>query len=157
MPATHVSTARADSRATDRAVRSRREESLRSTSGHGARRPARTAAAARHDRGSAGGRRRLQQPVERRPALPIGATSEPRDQRQNQNTPGGGADGVGEEYAISAAANPAADQSAHRRSAHPNRRRSVSPALEGVFCHAAKGSAERKGRTPPQALSAGRL
>ena len=42
----------ADSRATDRADRSRREESLRSTSGHGARRPARTAAAARHDRGA---------------------------------------------------------------------------------------------------------
>ena len=38
----------------------------------------------------------------------------PRDQRQHQNTSGGGADGVGDEYAISAAANPAADQSAHR-------------------------------------------
>jgi hypothetical protein len=33
--------------------------------------------------------------------------------------------------------------------ARPNRRRSVSPAPEGVFCHAAKGSAERKGRPPP--------
>jgi len=41
--------------------------------------------------------------------------------------------GVGEEYAISAAANPTAGQSAHRRSADPNRRRNVSPALEGVF------------------------
>ena len=39
-------------RATDRAGRSRRAESLRSTSGHGARRPARTAAAVRHDRGA---------------------------------------------------------------------------------------------------------
>jgi hypothetical protein len=84
----------------------------------------------------------------RRPTLPGGATSEPRDRRQNQNTPGGGAEGVGDEYAISAAANPAADQSAHRCSVCPNRRRSVSPAPEGVFCHAAKGSAERKGRTP---------
>jgi hypothetical protein len=46
--------------------------------------------------------------------------------------------GVGEEYAISGAANPAADQSAHRRPAHPNRRRRVSAAPEGVFCHAAK-------------------
>jgi hypothetical protein len=54
--------------------------------------------------------------TKRRTAFPIGATSEPRDQRQNQNTSGGGADGVGDEYAISAAANPAADQSAHRRS-----------------------------------------
>src|ERR1700688_1423205 len=62
-------TAFADSRATDRADRSRRQESLRSTSGHGARRPARTAAASRHDRGanlvrpqpgSAAGRHRLQ-------------------------------------------------------------------------------------------------
>jgi hypothetical protein len=31
-----------------------------------------------------------------------------------QNTPGGGADGVGDEYAISVSTNPAADQSAHR-------------------------------------------
>jgi hypothetical protein len=67
--------------------------------------------------------------------------------------PAGGADGVGEEYAISAAANPAVDQSAHRRSADPNRRRSVSPAPEGVFFHAAKGSDERKRRPPPGATA----
>jgi hypothetical protein len=62
--------------------------------------------------------------------------------------PAGGAHGVGDEYAISVAANPAADQSAHRRSADPNRRRSVSQAPEGVFFHAAKGSDARKSRTP---------
>lgn len=68
-PATHVYTARADSRATDRAARSRRDESLRSTSGHGVRRPARTATAVRHDRGAAlaDGRRRLPPPVRERP------------------------------------------------------------------------------------------
>jgi hypothetical protein len=52
--------------------------------------------------------------TKRRTALSIVATSEPRDQRQHQNTSGGGTDGVGDEYAISAAANPEADQSAHR-------------------------------------------
>jgi hypothetical protein len=47
-----------------------------------------------------------------RMALSIGTTSEPRDQRQHHNAPGGGADGVGEEYGISAAGNPGADQPA---------------------------------------------
>jgi hypothetical protein len=45
--------------------------------------------------GQRGGRTR------RRTALPIVATSEPRDQRQNQNTSGGVLEGVGDEYAIS--------------------------------------------------------
>jgi hypothetical protein len=58
-------------------------------------------------------------------------------------------DGVGDEYATSVAANPVDDQSAHRCPANSNRRRSKRRAPESVFCHAARGRAERRGRPPP--------
>jgi hypothetical protein len=96
---------------------------------------------------------RLGRAPRRRTALLIGAPSEPRDRRQNQNTPGGGADGVGDEYAISAAANPEADQSAHRRPIHPTDAADASPAPQGVFCHAARRRDERKDRPPPCGLA----
>jgi hypothetical protein len=66
------------------------------------------------------------------------ADSEPRDTRSPKLRPECGPCGVAEEYAISAAANPSVDQSAHRRSANPKRRRFVRPAPEGAVCHAAK-------------------
>jgi hypothetical protein len=86
----------------------------------------------------------------RRTALLIGAPSEPRDRRQNQNTPGGGADGVGDEYAISAAANPEADQSAHRRSIHRNRRRGRKSGAGGRVLP--RGEAARRAEGPSGAL-----
>jgi hypothetical protein len=61
--------------------------------------------------------------------------------------------GVGDEYAISVSKNPAAHQSAHRRLDDPNRRHGISPAPEGVFCRAAKGSDERRGRPPSSGLA----
>ena len=46
---------------------------------------------------------------------------------------------------------PSVEQSAHRCSTNPNRRRIDSSSPEGLFCHAAKGSAERNGRPPSRA------
>jgi hypothetical protein len=88
-------------------------------------------------------RLRAAQANERRPTVPIGATLSRVTRGRTKTRLQAVRTGVGEEYAISGAANPAADQSAHRRLAHPNRRRRVSAALEGVFCHAAKR--ERRG------------
>ena len=47
---------------------------------------------------------------------------------------------VGHEYAISVAANPSAEQSAHRRSGKPQPTTLRQAAAEGPFFHAAKGS-----------------
>ena len=76
----------------------------------------------------------------RRAAMPIDATSSPRDTRSAPKPrPEAVRGGGGEEYARSGAANPVDDQSAHRWSANPNRRRGRQHRRpQGGFCHAAK-------------------
>jgi hypothetical protein len=99
---------------TDHGAQDRRDENLRAQLNTSTGRPPTGGAADAVPPLIAQSRRRSGLGPWRRTALLIGATSEPRDVRQNQNPPGGGADGVGDEYATSGAANPKADQSAHR-------------------------------------------
>ncbi len=72
----------------------------------------------------------------------------------HQNRPAGGPCGVGDEYADGDRQTRAVEQSAHRRPAHPNRRRHRQDARRGpCFATRRSGSDERNGRPPPETTS----
>ena len=72
---------------------------------------------------------------------PDGADLERRDTRAHQNEPAGVSNGGAEEYTMSNRHTPTMNSRLTGVAANPRRRRSVRPAPEGPFCHAAKREA----------------
>ena len=72
---------------------------------------------------------------------PERADLERRDTRARQNEPAGVRGGGADEYAMSDRHTPAMNSRLTGVAANPRRRRSVRPAPEGPFCHAAKREA----------------
>jgi hypothetical protein len=122
------------------AIRTRRKESARALSGFAVRRraPRRPPDGMRrsYPAGRPAGRAGSQRPLSR----------VTRD--RSKTPPVAGPIVVGHEYAISVAANPSAEQSAHRPPANPSRRRTVSLPRRGRFSTRRKGARRRPAGGP---------